>query len=139
MPTLIHKAMEVVHDRDPASVIREELAPYLDGFYVGGSDVLVAVYERSGAKTKVGGLFLPERRQDDDRIEGISGLVLKMGRWSQYRKTQRGLLREGHPSTAEDRRRCSVKVALPHARATNLSTVVDQYVRGIISRPDVVE
>jgi hypothetical protein len=144
MPTLIQAAMEIVHDRDPREVIWDEVTPYIDGVRIGGPDVLVAVYDRSGGRTKVGGLLLPDRKKDDDRIESVSGLVLKLGPLAyNIDKTRRWFAtKDGDPDPPKvgDWVMFDVKVSFPFMLGPRTCRLItDQYVRGVIARPDVVE
>lgn len=73
------RALEMVHDTDPAQVIRDRLASIngLDDVEVSYNNVLVAQYIRDG-KTK-GGLYLPDQTKREDEFQGKAYLVIKCG------------------------------------------------------------
>lgn len=70
------KALEIAESGDPREEILADLRPYLDGLRIGGPFILVGVYDRGGKQTKTG-LYLPQ--QTEDRYQGKTGLVLKLG------------------------------------------------------------
>jgi len=73
------RALEMVHDDDPADVIRGRLAK-IDGFdeiEVSYNNVLVAQYVREG-KTR-SGILLPDQTRREDEFQGKAYLVIKMG------------------------------------------------------------
>jgi len=57
----------------------DELRPHLERtlLRVFGNDVLIAVYDRAGKKTK-GGIIVPETNREDE-FQGITGLILDFG------------------------------------------------------------
>lgn len=85
MPGPISSAIRVIHERDPAEMIWEEVGEFVPQFRVGGPDILIGVYNRRNGKgpnreaRSAGGILLPERVADEDNYQGITGLVLKLG------------------------------------------------------------
>lgn len=84
----ISSAMRVVHDEDPREEIwrgmgarpGEAWNKYGDLIAkarVGGEDVLVVRYERRGKSS--GGIILPAQTSANDKWQGNTGLIVKMG------------------------------------------------------------
>lgn len=73
------KALKMVHDQDPKSLLASAVAPYLDGITVPPYRFICAVYKRP--EKTAGGIFLPETAgpRKEDRYQGKVGLILKMG------------------------------------------------------------
>lgn len=74
---LAQRAMEMQHDTDPKKDIWDAVTPYLDKIEINGKDLLVIAYERP-EKMK-SGLALPASYRKEDSIQGIVGMVVKMG------------------------------------------------------------
>ena len=68
--------MRVTHDRDPRQEILGALGDLPGKVRVGGEDVLIARYVRSG---RVGSLILADQTKTNDKWQSCSGLVIKMG------------------------------------------------------------
>lgn len=92
-------ALRVVHDGDPREEIWRDMGAtpgeaqvkygdLIKKARVGGEDVLVVRYERRG-KTS-GGIILPDQTSTNDKWQGNTGLIVKMGpRAYQTEKTVR--------------------------------------------------
>lgn len=70
-------AIEMLHEVDPKEAILDRVKDVLPKIRIFGSDCLVAIYRRP-EKTK-SGLILSDTTRDEDRWQGKSGLLLKMG------------------------------------------------------------
>lgn len=80
------QVMEVVHDRPPEDVIKEDLKGWLEKVEPTGGDVLICVYERGageedGSKKTKGGVWMPgtASRASEDKFQGAVGLVVGLG------------------------------------------------------------
>ncbi len=73
------RAIEMSAPQLARQKILDELRPFLDKTNIRpfGHDVLIAVYNRAGQKTK-GGLELPDNYRTDE-FQGITGLIIAMG------------------------------------------------------------
>lgn len=73
------KPLEMVHEKDPRQAIMDQLGD-LAGMDLMLNNILVAVYQRAktAEKTK-GGIFLPDKAKDEDKWQGIVGLVVGKG------------------------------------------------------------
>lgn len=69
-------AMQMLHEVDPRKVIQDQIGD-LSQIEVMYSQVLIGVYIRP--KKTAGGILLTDATQDEDRFQGVAGLVLKMG------------------------------------------------------------
>jgi co-chaperonin GroES (HSP10) len=77
----------VVHDRDPAESILEEVGSFCEGLTMLGADVFIVMYERvkgtGGSENRTrGGLIVPDvsgGTTGEDKWQGKVGLVMKMG------------------------------------------------------------
>lgn len=77
---VLARVYEIDHKVDPRQEIIDHVAPYLDDIRaVAGPFVLVGVYTREGEQKTKGGIILPDDTGEEDRYQGITGLVLKMG------------------------------------------------------------
>lgn len=71
----IHKADD--YARNPHLAILDFITPYLDDIEVSADKLLVATYRRP-EKTE-GGLYMTESSLEEDKFQGVAGLVLKLG------------------------------------------------------------
>lgn len=62
---------------DPHQAIKNFVEPFLDAVHVGPAKLLVATYRQQ--ERTAGGLMLTNRYLDEDKFQGITGLVLKLG------------------------------------------------------------
>lgn len=62
---------------DPRQAIIDFVAPFLDKIHIGPAKLLVATY-RQQEKT-AGGVIKTQRYVDEDKFQGVAGLVLKVG------------------------------------------------------------
>lgn len=69
-------SVAMVHDTDPKEALLDKVGD-LSGIDVFGNDILVAVYKRPN-KTK-SGIILADSTLSEDKWQGKSALVLKMG------------------------------------------------------------
>jgi len=69
-------AMSMQHEIDPKQEILERVGN-LDGIEVFGADILLAVYQRPSKTSS--GIILTDRYRDEDKWQGKTHLVLKMG------------------------------------------------------------
>jgi hypothetical protein len=74
------RAMRVTHERDPREEILDELGDLPAKVRIGGADVLIARYIRTG-KIRHGTLELiqADQTQTNDKWQSVTGLILKMG------------------------------------------------------------
>lgn len=73
------KPLEMVHEKDPKQAIFDQLGD-LSGLELMLNNVLVAVYQRAKTANKTaGGIFLPDKTKDEDKWQGIVGLVVAKG------------------------------------------------------------
>jgi hypothetical protein len=66
-----------LYAQDPHKAIAEFVKPFLDQVHIGPAKLLVATY-RQPEKT-AGGLFKTQKYLEEDKYQGITGLLLKMG------------------------------------------------------------
>lgn len=73
----------VVHDKDPKTVIKDDLKGWIDRIQPTGGDVVVCVYERPQAIDLGNGkkLLTPDNysRTSEDKFQGVVGLIVKLG------------------------------------------------------------
>lgn len=62
---------------DPKKAIMDFVAPFLDKVHVGPAKLLIATY-RQPEKT-AGGIIKTDRYRDEDKFQGVAGLVLLVG------------------------------------------------------------
>lgn len=62
---------------DPRKALMDFAAPFLDGLHIGPAKLLVATF-RQPEKT-AGGIIKTDRYRDEDKFQGVAGLVLKVG------------------------------------------------------------
>ncbi len=139
MSALVTLALQGVHDKDPAEEILEEIGPYLSQVReVGGPDLLVAVYKRpKHIKHGTMTLELPDKKRDEDDVQGVSGLVLMMGPLCYKTEKTKSWFRE--PPRIGDWVTFDVKASLLQVVGPRMCRYVnDQYVRAVITRPDIV-
>lgn len=73
------KPLEMVHERDPRQAIMDQLGD-LSGLELMLNNVLVVVYQRAKTANKTaGGIFLPDKTKEEDKWQGIVGLVVAKG------------------------------------------------------------
>jgi co-chaperonin GroES (HSP10) len=74
MSTITKFAM--AHEKDPADVIREEVGDLskIDVFH---NQILVGIYRRP--EKTAGGIIITQRSADEEKFQGVVGLVLKVG------------------------------------------------------------
>jgi hypothetical protein len=129
---------EIEHDIDPKQAILKDLAPYLDDIRIGGPFVLVGVYTREGEKRLKGsGIILPGRTGEEDRYQGITGLVVKMGPGAYQSEVSRRWFGD-KPVELGDWVMFDVK----HGRALLLGErtcriIQDTYLDAVLQRPDM--
>jgi co-chaperonin GroES (HSP10) len=76
--------VRILHKKDPAQEIWDDIGWVINGLTVTGADVLLAMYERVGqgeAKTERG-IIIPDFKggaATEDKYQGKVGLVVKMG------------------------------------------------------------
>lgn len=81
-------ALRVIHDEDPREEIWRDMGALpgdafkkygnlIEKARVGGEDVLVVRYERRGKSS--GGIILPHQTSTNDKWQGNTGLIVKMG------------------------------------------------------------
>ncbi len=76
---VVNRVVPMSRDVDYRQAIIDEVSPFLEktGIRTFGADVLIAVFSRAGFKT-AGGIVVPMGYQED-RYQGITGLILSMG------------------------------------------------------------
>lgn len=62
---------------DPYKAIREFAEPFLDAVHVGPAKLLVATYRQQ--ERTAGGVIKTQKFIEEDKFQGITGLVLKLG------------------------------------------------------------
>ncbi|WP_421696920.1 hypothetical protein [Ancylobacter sp.] len=73
----MQRALLVDHADDPKQEILNRVAPYLDDIQPMAAQVLVGIYLRP--EKTASGLYLTDRRREEDTYQGKVGLVLKVG------------------------------------------------------------
>jgi|SRR5580765_3143685 len=144
MSGLVTTALKAIHEIDPAKEIADELGPDIDKIRIGGADVLVAVYKRP-QKARHGSLVvhLTDQKRDEDDVQGVVGLVLMMGPLAyQTEKTRHWFTnKDGDPAPPKigDWVAFDPKVSLLTAIGKRMCRYVpDQYIRAILTEPDIV-
>lgn len=82
MTTMATAAIRMAHVADPKEAIWRDVRSFVDRVaIVNPYEVMLASYERagSGEARTAGGIIIPETAADEDKFQGIVGLVLKMG------------------------------------------------------------
>jgi hypothetical protein len=146
MSALVSYALQGVHEKDPAEEIWDELKDLLPlVMKIGGADVLVAVYKRPERVRAPGGMsfILPDKTRDEDDVQGVSGLILKMGPLAyKYEKTLAWYVDDdGNPDPPKigDWVTFDIKTTHPMLLGKRMCRLVhDQYIRAVIARPDIV-
>ena len=69
-------AMTMQHDTDPKKELLKTLGD-IKNFELFHNQVLVAIYVRP--EKTVGGIIIPDKNREEDKIQGKVGLVVKMG------------------------------------------------------------
>ena len=86
--TVQSKALQMQHDNDPRQEILDAVAADIAQIELVGRDLLLIVYERPDKLKEIkkndgttGLLYLPEtsRAREEDKFQGIVGLVVKIG------------------------------------------------------------
>lgn len=81
--TVATAVVPVVHRKDPKSLIHDDLKGLVDKLEPTGGDVVVCVYERPKEIQLAGGktLLTPDNysRTNEDKFQGVVGLVVKLG------------------------------------------------------------
>jgi hypothetical protein len=144
MSGLVTTALKAIHDTDPATEIANDLGDDLDKIRIGGADVLVAVYKRP-EKARHGSLVvhLPDQKRDEDDVQGVVGLVLMMGPYAyKTEKTRHWFVdKDGEPAPPKigDWVAFDTKATLLTAIGKRMCRYVpDQYIRAILTEPDIV-
>lgn len=70
-------AVQMAHTKDPRAELQTSVTPHLKGVELIGSEILVATYIRP--EMTRGGIVLPGASRDEDKFQGVSGLVLMLG------------------------------------------------------------
>lgn len=98
--TVATKVLEVVHDKDPKTVIWDSLKGWIDRIQPTSGDVVVCVYERP-EKLRGSGLIIPETasRRAEDKFQGVVGLIVKVG--PEYAKHKQALGMEKMPDVGD--------------------------------------
>lgn len=81
-PTQLKDAGKKLHNTpqyalDPKKAILDFVEPFLGGIKVGPAKILVATFRQ--AEKTAGGIIKTARFLEEDKFQGISGLVLKLG------------------------------------------------------------
>jgi co-chaperonin GroES (HSP10) len=129
--------MLMEHDQDPKKVLMDAIAPYLDDIELMGAEFLAATYQRP-EKTK-GGLFLPDGQghvRGEDVYEGKVQLVVKLG--AQAFQDTDAVSFSIKPKVG-DWVLIRVGDSFPLILgSTACRLIMDERVRAIIKRPDIV-
>jgi hypothetical protein len=139
MSALISYALQGIHEKDPREEIIEEIGPYLSHVReIGGADLLIAVYKRPRhIQHGTLKLELPDSKRDEDDVQGVSGLVLMMGPLCYKTEKTKHWFKE--PPRVGDWVTFDIKASLLQIFGSKMCRYVnDQYIRGIINRPDIV-
>lgn len=80
--TQLKEAGKRLHDtplyaENPHKTIRDFVEPFLDNIHIGPAKILVATYRQP--QRTAGGLIKTQKYMDEDKYQGITGLVLKAG------------------------------------------------------------
>lgn len=76
--------VRILHHKDPAQEIWDDIGWLIEGLTPTGADVLLAMYERvgQGESRTPGGIIIPDTKggaATEDKYQGKVGLVVKMG------------------------------------------------------------
>lgn len=129
------KALEIIHEEDPAAVIMRDIEGYLDNFQITGKDILAIVYQRGEVKTK-GGILTPKGYTDrEDRFQGKAGLVVKIG---PLVHEERAWFGDCLPEVG-DWIMFDINTTFPFLLGKSTARLVEaRFIRGIIPRPDMI-
>lgn len=79
--------IRVVHDKDPAQEIRDDVGKLCEGITVLGASVLIVMYQRvlssgGGERRSTGGILIPitaNTSAHEDKFQGKVGLLMQLG------------------------------------------------------------
>lgn len=129
------QAVVMMHDADPKQAIFDQLGRLTEDMAIGGHDVLLAGYKRSGMTA--GGILLTDKTTDEDDFQGKVALVLKVGPLA-FTGSAKGWFGD-HPPQVGDWVVVNVNTTFPFKLGKRtLRLVEDQYIRLVVPEPDNV-
>lgn len=143
MSGLISSAVQIREQEDPAVTIRLCVKDLIDDIRIGGQDVLVGVYVPAKDARSSGGIILPDGSREEYRWQGVTGLILKLGPFAYKTEKTTDWFCDEDGNSAPPKIGDWVMFDVKDTHAFLLSKqpcrfVPCQYVRGIVSRPDLV-
>lgn len=130
------QAMRMGHTGDPKTELLDRVGR-LDEVYIGGQDVLVAIYE--GAEKTSGGIILPDSKKDENKYQGKVGLVLKLGPMAYAEGSESHRWFGDNQPQVGDWVVFNVNTAFPFIYGKQTLRLVEaQYIRAVVPIPDIV-
>lgn len=131
-----NQAMRMGHVGDPKQELLDRVGR-LDDVFIGGQDVLVAVY--TGAEKTAGGIILPGTTKDEGKYQGKVGLVLKVGPMAYAEGAESHDWFGGNEPKVGDWVVFNVNTAFPFLYGKETLRLVEaQYIRAVVPIPDIV-
>lgn len=135
--SLIDQAIQFRQEGDPATEIRLRIKEFVDDIKIGGQDVLVGVFEPPSEARTAGGIILSDKTRSEYRWQGVTGLVLKLGPLAYKTEKTEDWFEE--PPRIGSWVMFDVKDTHSFLLGKQPCRLVAcQYIRAVISRPDLV-
>jgi hypothetical protein len=123
----------MLHEMDPKEEILAKLGDTLDGFEILNNEVLLVIYKRP--KTTRGGIVLTDRVIDEDKYQGKTGLVVKVGPCCDFPLVPIAL-HDWVVIKASDS--FALDLLGPDNKEINCRLVMDKFIRVKVSNPGMV-
>lgn len=132
-------AIRMQHDVDPAEAIWADMKEIVPHIRVGGHDVLIGMYERGASDKTKGGIILVDKTRDEDKYQGKSGMILKVGPFAFKPDTKSAGWFGSYIPKVGDWVAINIADTVSMAFGKRTCRLLEaQYVRMIIDSPDVI-
>jgi co-chaperonin GroES (HSP10) len=124
----------MAHERDPADIIREEVGD-LSNVKIFHNLILVGIYKRP--EKTAGGIIITQKSADEEKFQGVVGLVLKVGPTAFRNDTNNDFAGQ----TIEPGQWCVYRTSDTHRVAINgvvCRLLEDAHVKMVVDHPDRV-
>lgn len=141
------RALRVIHETDPREEIHTALGDLPSKVRVGGEDVLICRYVRTGrvaTREGLAGLWIPDQTKDNDRWLQNTGLIIKMGPLAyKTEKTKRWFVDDkddAHPPVVGDWVMFNPNTAMPFFLGERICFLVPaQHIFLVVEEPDIIQ
>lgn len=123
----------MLHEIDPKAEILKRLGNTLDGFDILNNEVLLVTYMRP--KTTTGGIILTDRVLDEDKYQGKTGLVVKIGPSCDFPTVPIALYDWVMIRTSDS---LALELLGPDNKRIDVRLVMDKFIRVKLSNPQLV-